>query len=211
MGLQTRPLWGGACRLGGGGQIAQGMVGGHLKRRSAHGTGPDGQRATGPSVWVPGAARGGCGDSRPTMGEPGAGAGGPERTRAHGRNQRCCFIYTTRATSCLMRYKHWTPGEVESAVRGGDTAVGENPPTRNRTRMRKPGTESPTARSKKKERTAGRPRRSEGTDYVTEENGRLPRRGPGPERADGPHAGRGGAAALCKLLGKRGQPPLYTL
>lgn len=100
---------------------------------------------------------------------------------------------------------------MESAVGGGDTAVGENPPTRNRTRMRKPGTESPTPRSKKKERTTGRSRRSERTDYVTEGNGRLPRRGPGPERADGPHAGRGGAAALCKLLGKRGQPPLYTL
>lgn len=60
LGLQTRPLWGGACRPGGDGQISQGMVGGHLKRRSAHGTGPNGQRATGPSVWVPGAARGGC-------------------------------------------------------------------------------------------------------------------------------------------------------
>lgn len=60
------------------------------------------------------------------------------------------FIYTTRVTSRMMRYKYWTPVKW-SRPSGKDTAVGANPRTQNETRMRKPRTESPTPLRKGKD------------------------------------------------------------
>lgn len=129
------------------------------------------------------------------------------RTRAHGINQRCCFIYTTRATSCLMRYKTLDSGEsgMESAVEK-DTVVGKTPPTHNKTRMRKPRTKSPTPLSKRKNRWKVQTIRENGLRY--RRNKRLAaRRTPCGARTGALGTRRGGRSArsswvnrVCPLL-----------
>lgn len=88
---------------------------------------------------------------RPSQG-PWPGTGKHESTRQRPRfgGQLMLFIYTTRVTSRMMRYKYWTPVKW-SRPSGEDTAVGANPRTQNETRMRKPRTESPTPLRKGKD------------------------------------------------------------
>ena len=94
------------------------------------------------------------GDSLPPPPPAGTrrGTGEHESTRQKPRvgGQLMLFIYTTRVTSRMMRYKYWTPVKW-SRPSGEDTAVGANPPTQNETRMRKPRTESPTPLRKGKD------------------------------------------------------------
>ena len=78
--------------------------------------------------WVPGAAPQGPRHRAREDEVPGAAPQGPRHRASEDESTRqkpqvggqlMLFIYTTRVTSRMMRYKHWTPGEVESAVRGG--------------------------------------------------------------------------------------------
>lgn len=118
------------------------------------------------------------------------------------------FIYTTRVTSRMMRYKHWTPGEVQSAV-GEDTSVSENPPTEKETRMRKPRTKPPTPLSKGKNHWEGQTVR----ELITLQTGRVSATSAAPALARTGVAWDRKSSPLRfprhreELLGEEGQPP----
>lgn len=168
-------------------------------------SGPKGPRAWVQATPIP-RRGGGLGWGRP--------AGGPRReagrTRAHGGNQRCCFIYITRATSCLMRYRTLDSGEVGwSRPSEEDTVVGENPPTQNKMRMRKPLTESPTPLGKRKNRWKVQTIRENGLHY--RRNRRPPPCGPPAERAQAPQGTRRRDASVRSSWVNRVSPLIYYI
>lgn len=154
----------------------------------------------------------GSSDSHPEMGW-GAGVGA-----ARGSEDA-----STRWEPEMLLYLHHKSNklsdEVQNAgLRGGggwsrpseeDTVVGENPPTQNETRMRKPRTKSPTPLGKRKNRWKVQTIRENRLHY--RRNRRPPPHGPPAERAQAPRGTRRRDASVRSSWVNRVSPLIYYI